>query len=1202
MAEAAAEQAPAAPAEDEPAGALPLTPIAAWLAERGGSPDRYHQATLLQVPAALTEDHLVAAVRTLMERHAALRMRLLSTQDAPFALETAPAGDAAALARDAVHRVDVTGADDAALAAAVARHTDEAVAHLAPRAGRMLRAVWYDAGPDRPGRLLLVAHHLVVDGVSWSILLPDLAEAHGAAAQGRTPAPAVPGTSLRTWARELTRLAATPERTGELPYWQDVLSAVEPRVGTRPLDPAVDTAATERSLSLTLPAPVTEALLTTAPAVFHARVHELLLAALVGAVRRWREARGAAAADVLVDVEGHGREDVLPGADVSRTVGWFTSVYPVRFTGGAEEDPQELLTQVKETLRAVPDNGIGYGLLRYTNPGTRPALAALPTPQIAFNYLGRLAGPGRGDWTTAPGAAPLSGGYDPSMPLAHAVELNTYTEDGPDGPTLTAVWNRAGELLGETEARHLADLWFQELRRLADRAGQPGAGRFSPSDLPLVTLDQQQIDRLTALHPGAVDILPVAPLQQGLLFHALFDDAGPDVYTVQFLFDLQGPLDADALRAAAGSLLDRHPNLRAGFHHQDLPHPVQVIPGTTAPGWAEHDLSALSGAEQQAELTRIQETERRTRFDLQSPPLLRFTLVALGDDRHRLVFTHHHLLLDGWSMPLYVAELLALYAGRALPAATPYRDYLAWLTEQDAPAAEDAWRQAFAGVEEPTLLAGTGLDTSTPVAPDQLLYDLPADLTAAVTATARRHGLTLATVVQGAWALLLGALTGRDDVVFGGTVSGRPPEVPGIESMVGLFINTLPVRVTLDPAESAAALLARVQDEQSRLLPHQHLGLADVQRLAGIGELFDTITVLENYPLDPARLSEPGLAVTGIDGRDATHYPLSLAVMPGERLHLRLNYRPDAFTADAVDRIVRRFEAVLRFLADRAQEPVGRLTVLLDEERGRLEAAGLPGTAPQPQDFTSLFTRQVTASPDAPALRFGTTDLTYRELDERAAALAGRLAAAGAGPERIVAVALPRSPELVVTVLAVLRTGAAYLPVDPAYPAERIAYMLDDARPALVVTTGELAATLPGTAPTYLVDGEQQSAAAPLTPSAAVRPQTPAYVIYTSGSTGRPKGVVVTHAGVASLVASQVERFEVGPGCRVLQFASPSFDAAFWELVMGLLTGATLVAGSPEELTPGPALAAFTARHGITHATLPPVVLGAAAPGDLASL
>ncbi|MEU0088909.1 amino acid adenylation domain-containing protein, partial [Streptomyces sp. NPDC006274] len=1199
-ADAAAPETAAGPRDDEPAGDLALTPIAGWLAERGGRIDQYHQSVLLQVPANLTEADLLTAVRGLLERHDALRMRLLGT-GADFALDIRPADAAAAVAEDSVRRVAVTGADDAALADAVAEHSAAAVAELAPLDGRMLRAVWFDAGADRPGRLLLVAHHLVVDGVSWSILLPDLADACRAAAEGRTPPAAVPGTSLRTWARELTRLAGTPERAAELELWQRTLSAADPRLGSRPLDPAADTSATERSLTLTLPVRATRALLSDVPSVFHARVNEVLLAGLVSAVSQWRRERGADAPDVLVDIEGHGREDVVPGADVSRTVGWFTSLYPVRFAAADHDElPGAGLGRVKEALRAVPDNGIGFGLLRYADRRAGEALAALGAPQIGFNYLGRLGRSGEGDWATAPGAAPLTGAYDPAMPLAHTVELNAFTQDGPDGPRLTAVWNWAGGLLTETEAQHLADLWFQALRRLAAQAAEPDAGGFTPSDLPLVTLSQEQIDRLCAAHPAPADILPVAPLQQGLLFHALFDDSGPDVYTVQFLFDLQGPLKGDELREAARSLLRRHPNLRAAFHHQDLPHPVQVVPRAAEPGWTELDLSALPEDERFQELTRVQEAERRTRFDLTDPPLLRFTLVALGEDRHRLVFTHHHLLLDGWSMPLYVAELLALHSGRELPAPPEYRGYLRWLTEQDVPAAQEAWREAFAGVEEPTLLAGADLDT-TPVAPDQLLFDLPADLTAAVSATARRNGLTLNTVVQTAWAILLGRLTGRDDVVFGGTVSGRPPEVPGVESMVGLFVNTLPVRVRLDPAETVAALLARVQDEQSQLLPHQHVGLSDVQRIAGIGELFDTITVLENYPLDPARLSEPSLAVTGIDGRDATHYPLSLAVMPGEGLHLRVNHRPDAFDSDAVRRIVRRFETVLRFVAERAAEPLGRLTLLLPDEQEGLERANDSGTAPEPATFPELFAARVAAAPDAPALRHADRELTYRQLDDRAAALAGRLAAAGAGPEKIVAVALPRSAELVVAVLAVLKAGAAYLPVDPDYPSERIRYMLDDAAPALLVTTGALADTLPGGVPRYLVDTDH-SAPAASAPAAVQRPQAPAYVIYTSGSTGRPKGVVVTHSGVASLVASQVERFEVGPGSRVLQFASPSFDAAFWELVMGLLTGATLVVGSPEELTAGPALAAFAARHSITHATLPPVVLGAAAEGDLASV
>ncbi|QEU88461.1 non-ribosomal peptide synthase/polyketide synthase [Streptomyces viridosporus] len=1195
---AATGSAAAEPVRDEPVGPLVATPVVHWLAGRGGSMDQYHQATLVQVPAGLRQEHLTAALQALLERHDALRMRAVATGDGGWTLEVAPAGSVEA--RDTLRRVEVPDPAAGLPPELLDERTGAAVAELAPYDGVMLRAVWFDAGDEAPGRLLLVAHHLVVDGVSWHILLSDLAEAWQAAADGRTPALPPYGTSLRTWARELHRLAHRPERVAEAELWQHLASGPDPLLGSRAVDPERDTAATVRSLTVSLPPAETSALLGEVARVFRARAHEVLLAGLALAVPRWRRARGVDTSEVLLEVEGHGREDVLEGVDVSRTVGWFTSLFPVRLDAG-EEDAGEALRRVKEQMRAVPDNGIGFGLLRHLHPVAGAALAGLPTPQIGFNYLGRVGGPSGGDWSPVAGERALTGADDPSMPVAHTVDLNAYTRETAKGPVLTAVWNWAGGLLTEAEVSGLADLWFRALRELVEASSQPGAGGFTPSDVPLVRLTQEQIRSIEAAHPATVDILPVTPLQQGLLFHTLFDEGGPDVYTVQFLYDLEGRLDAAALRGAAEEMLRRHPGLRAAFRLDGLDHAVQVVPESVELPWTDLDLRHLDPTEQQTVLDRMLQEDRGNRFDLAAPPLMRFLLVALADDRHRLVFTHHHVLLDGWSMPLFVRELLDLYAGRTPDRTPPHRDYLAWLAEQDASATASVWREALQGLDEPTLLAPSVPDRQ-PVVPDQLTADLPADLTARLQDTARAHGLTLNTLLQGAWSVVLSRLTARDDVVFGSTVSGRPPQVPGVESMVGLFINTLPVRVRIVPGESAVAFLTRLQDEQTRLMEHQHIGLADVQRIAGIGELFDTITVLENYPLDPARLRVPGLAVTAIDGRDATHYPLSLAVMPGERLHLRINYRPDLFDADAVRQLVGRFQAVLEFWADRPQEPVGRIDVLPAAEYEHL-VRGVNGAARDVPHatFPQLFSARVAAAPDAPAVLFGDRVLTYGELDERTDRLAAVLAGRGVGPERIVAVAVPRSAELVVCVLAVLKAGAAYLPVDLDYPADRVAYMLRDSRPALVITTSAVADTIPGDVPRLLVD-RPDDLAGPVAPVVPADVASPAYVIYTSGSTGRPKGVVVTHSGVASLIAAQTERFDVGPDSRVLQFASPSFDAAFWELTMALLSGAALVVGTAEEVTPGPALAALADRHRVTHATLPPVVLGAASPGDFSSV
>src|SRR5262249_1200114 len=402
-------------------------------------------------------------------------------------------------------------------------------------------------------------------------------------------------------------------------------------------------------------------------------------------------------------------------------------------------------------------------------------------------------------------------------------------------------------------------------------------------------------------------------------------------------------------------------------------------------------------------------------------------LVRLGEQEHRLVLTNHHLVTDGWSIPVLVQELLALYRSKedasALTRVTPYRDYLAWIAAQDRAAAVAAWREALSGLQEGTLLAPPDHGRA-PVVPEQHTLALSEKLTLALTDAARRQGVTLNTLVQVAWAILLGRLTNRSDVVFGITVAGRPPEIAGFERMVGLFINTVPLRIALPPAKPLAVLLREVQESQSRLMAHQHLGLAEIQSLAGLGELFDSLVVFENYPIDLNNRAvagdDGGVRLTEIGGHDATHYPLSLIAVPGERLQLRLGYRPDLFERASVEALAGRLIRLLEAAVDAPERPIGGLDILERSERGTILGAwnatthALPFAAAASATLPQLFAAQAARTPDAVALVFGDERLSYRELDLRANRLAHHLRALGVGPEVVVGLCLERSLELVV--------------------------------------------------------------------------------------------------------------------------------------------------------------------------------------------
>ncbi|HXL90861.1 MAG TPA: amino acid adenylation domain-containing protein, partial [Streptosporangiaceae bacterium] len=679
--------------------------------------------------------------------------------------------------------------------------------------------------------------------------------------------------------------------------------------------------------------------------------------------------------------------------------------------------------------------------------------------------------------------------------------------------------------------------------------------------------------------PRELEILPLSPLQEGLLFHALFEADGDDVYTVQWVLHLDGPVDAALMRASAEALLHRHPNLRAAFE-QSSSGPVQIISPRVTLAWDERDLSDLGDTERLAAFDRWFDAERVRPFDLARPPLLRFSLLRMGPDQYRLVMACHHILLDGWSVAILIRELMELYqAGgdnRGLAQAAPYRGYLAWLAAQDQNAAERAWSQALDGLDQATFLAARDRERRARL-PEQVAVEVPSELTGALGALARSHDLTMGTLVQGAWASLLAAVTGRAGVVFGGVVSGRSPELPGVETMVGLLINTVPVRARLKPDEPLVSFLQRLQAQQLSLGPHQHLGLARIQALAGIGDLFDTVVAVENYPRPHNGRGTRPTCLSDVSGRDATHYPLTLTAVMDQTLALVLSYRPDLFAAADVETLGERLIGLLERLAADPLTPMGRLDVLTGGERSRLLGEWTDTAAPVPElTVPAMFAAKVAAVPDAVAVVAAGVELTYAELDERASRVARELTARGVGPDTCVAVLMERSAELPVVLLGVLKAGGAYVPADPWWPQPRVAALIGDAAAVLAICDPGLAGLAEAACPgiDVLLAGEigagERSGGGPALsgePAArpVLRPDHLACVMYTSGSTGVPKGVGLTHRDLVELASDPC--WELGPGDRWLLHSPLAFDAAAHELWTPLQSGAAVVLAPPGKLS-----------------------------------
>ncbi|MFE7592655.1 amino acid adenylation domain-containing protein, partial [Kitasatospora sp. NPDC057512] len=1134
-----------------------LTPIQHWFLDPN-PPSAHHfdQSLVVEAPGAVDPGALRRALAALWAHHDALRCRFTRAEDGTWRQYCAPAEEAA----PELLEVHDHGAEEAVTEAA---HAAFRLAGGPLLTARLLVDTSAGGDADRPDRLLLAVHHLVVDGVSWRVLLEDLETAYRQAVEGRPLRLPARTSSVREWAR---RLAAHTEAGGfgaQSDHW-----AAAARACAAPLPVDGDggnTAADLREVTVRLDRDRTDALLRQVPAVYRTRIDDVLLTALGRVLADWT-GRGT----VAVGLEGHGREDRLfDGLDLSRTVGWFTSLFPVALDVPAG-DWGAALKAVKEQLRAVPDRGLGYGALRHL--ARDAALADAPAPGIAFNYLGRF------DWS-ADGAAlvravpgGLGGAEAPGTERPHLLDVVARVEDGEleIGWYYSAGRHRADTVTG------LAHAMLGALEEIVAHCAEPAAGGRTPTDFPLARLDQAAVDRIAGDGRTVADVYPLTPMQAGMLFHSLLDPDG-DTYVNQVQLVLDGVTDPHALAEAWQRTADANAVLRTRLSWQDGAEPLQVVQHRADAPVAHHDWTGRPADQVERDTARLLAEDRAAGIDLGGAPLLRLALIRLTPTRVRVVWTFHHVLLDGWSAAQVFDEVCeryaALTAGRA-PAPVeraPYADYLRWLAGQDGARAERYWRDTLAGFPAPTELprdrrpAGAHRASSSA----SVRVDLGPELSERLRDTARQAGLTVNTVLQGAWALLLSRYGGGDDVVFGTIVSGRPAELPGVTSMVGLFINALPTRVRIDPRRPLRELLREVQDHQSEARRHDAVSLAQLQgwsELPGGTALFDSLVVFENYPFDAQSLTRHGLGVETEQVLEPTSYPLSVVVAPGASIEIGLDHDPALFDAATVEGLGAGLRTLLAGMAAGLDRPVAELP-LLDPAEGRALVERLGGAFAEAPDGTlpEAFARQAARTPDAPAVRSGDEQLTYRELDERSNRLARLLIAAGAGPERFVALALPRTAELAVALLAVLKSGAGYLPVDPGYPAERIAYLFEDVRPDAVVTGTATAGRLPDGPSTRIVLDDpacrERLAAARADAvrdeerHGALLPEHPAYVIHTSGSTGRPKGVVVAHAPVLALTDWAAAEFADGGLAHVLAATSLNFDVSVFEIFAPLLSG-----------------------------------------------
>ncbi|MFF8457066.1 amino acid adenylation domain-containing protein, partial [Streptomyces albidoflavus] len=1153
---APAEELSAAP-EAVVSGRVPLTPIQRWfLDEHTVDPDHYAMSVHLRLAPGTDAALLERALDAVVAHHDALRLRYVR-QDGDWVQEYGerPAG--------LLTVRDLTGSPDPAQELDAAALQAQRALDLST--GTLVKGVFLrGAGASWP-RLFLTVHHIVMDGVSWRVLLEDLATAYAHLVEGRQADLGARTSSYQQWAEHLTAHVRDGGLDSEVEHWRAVDARHAPALPAD--DPAGrNVTAAERTVEVRLDRAETDALLHRVPSVYRTQINDVLVAALGRALAAWTGSKR-----LVIGLEGHGREELFDDLDLSRTVGWYTTHFPVALTLPDAAGWGETVKSVKEQLRAVPGRGLGYDALRFlSEPGTPGhALRTDPLPPVSFNYLGQWDGTTTEDGLIRDRLPALGQDHAPDEPRPYLLDVVGMVEDG----TLGFTWIFSGEVFDRATVERVAAEHLAALRALLAHCQDPSSGGATPSDFPLARLDQAAVDRIAGDGRNIEDVYPLTPMQSGMLFHTLAEPEG-GAYFEQMSFRMDGVAAPELLERAWQHVTDHLEILRSAVVWEQVDQPLLVVRRNVTQPVAHLDWRGLSEEEQGRALARHLAEDRELGIDLAAAPMVRIAVARTSDTSVRVVRTSHHVLLDGWSTFQMLDELTrayrALLAGEhpALPSRRPFGSYVEWLQGQDLTRAEAYWRELLDGFGQPTSLPydRNPVATHRAQSAERLVTRLPAAASRKLYDFARAERLTVNTVVQGAWALLLSRYAGESDVVFGATVSGRPADLPGVDSVVGMLVNTLPVRVAVDGDTPVGTWLAGVQEAQAEARQYEYVPLPRIQGWSGVERgtsLFDSLVAFENFPVDgDTGDADDGVRLHGLEGADVTNFPLNLVAYAGDELAYALAYDPALFDPATVGRMAAHLEALLTGMADAPARPVSAVPMLAEGERERVvrEWAGTEGVAPWPGTLHSQVAERAAEQPDAVAVVCGENALTYGELDRSANQLAHHLISLGAGPGHLVGLSVERSTDMAVGLLGIMKTGAAYLPLDPAYPADRLTYMLEDSGARLLITHHH---TQPAPADIQVIglDAERETLTQQPTtaPRTTVTPDDLAYVIYTSGSTGRPKGVAIEHHTVLHLLANSQPLYGFGPQDVWTVFHSYAFDFSVWELWGALTTGARAV-------------------------------------------
>ncbi|HKH62399.1 MAG TPA: amino acid adenylation domain-containing protein, partial [Flavitalea sp.] len=1176
-----------------------LLPIQQWYFEKESAEiSHFNQCILLGIDKSVTEAVLKRAFEELSSHHDALRFKYYKKdgvwhQVYDYELK-------------GVTVEDLQSVPGNVLSSTVTATSDRYQRSLDIEKGDIMRVVLMQTpASETTNRLLIAIHHLAVDGVSWRIMLEDLELLiTGILAAGKTDL-GNKTSSFRQWYDALETYGQSQRLLAQTAYWERTVKNHTNLPVDTPYNGDVKVKATHHH-TMRLGIAETKQLIHDVPRVYHTEINDLLIATLAFTLSEWSSEK-----KVTIGMEGHGRESIDNATDTSRTVGWFTTHYPVSIEMPSNTSLDHVIKSVKEQLRQVPDKGLGYGVLRYINK--HQELRYAKNPDIQFNYLGQADNVlSAGKWLSV--ANELAGAdRSEEYTISNKISVNGMVQAG----ELILNWTYSGKDYEEETIHKLVAKYLSNLQAIISHciSQQKTGVVFTPSDYGLGSeVSYIELDRFVneswqgkPRKESIESLYRLSGLQQGMLFHGLYDDGGAG-YINHFWCDLIDP-DLNNLNKSWNYILKRHSILRSGFYHDSLSIPVQTVYREAKLPIRIVDYRGMREDEQSKAVKSYEEADRAMGFDFKTAPLMRISLLRLDEQRYRMLWSSHHILFDGWSRVILMEDFLKIYellvSGKTVPAIQEdiYEDYIRFIERIEKERERKYWTNYLKEVDQSTLLPfiGTTAERNKGFGAYKSLHlNISAELSSEIEKYGQLHRITMNTIMQGIWAFLLHRYTGNDHVVFGVIVSGRPDDLTAVEHRVGMYINTLPLHARFNGDLPLNSWLQNLQEEQVASREYQYTSLHEIQGWSAVnGDLFDSLFVFENYPISKVFGSgQWTLQVENVQVVEQTNFPMNVVVTSGETINIEFIYNTALLQEAHLHVISNHFENVLTQLVKNREVALADIQLLTKAEEERLvnDLNNTSVSYDHTKTIVDLFEEQVEKTPGSIAVRFDGQQLTYKQLNERSNRLANYLRTKGVKEETLVPICLDRSLEMIVAILGILKAGAAYVPIDPEYPEERIAYMVADINSTIAITSNASSSRLQFAKGLELIPLDSAWDSISKYPAGNLKtnlaPENLAYVIYTSGSTGKPKGVMNEHRGLVNRLYWAQEYYGLTTNDTVLQKTTFCFDVSVWELVWPLLVGSRLVFAEPEGHKDPAYLKSVIAAENITMVHFVPSMLG----------